>query len=73
MATIQRQQTTSGGSVAGLLNAPLPGPHVFDGWCVIMSDFLPLLLACTWWRLLVSCFIIGRPFPVLDQYSRSSH
>ncbi len=45
MATIQRKQTTSGGSVTGSLNARLPGPHVFDGWCVITSDFLPLLLA----------------------------
>ncbi len=46
MASTQKQKTAFGGSVAGLLNARLPGPHVFDGWCVITSDFLPPLLAC---------------------------
>ncbi len=33
MASIQRQQTTSGGSVAGLLNAPSLGRHASDAWC----------------------------------------
>jgi hypothetical protein len=47
MATTQRQKTTFGGSVTGLLNALSPGLRVSDGWCAIMSGFLPRLLACT--------------------------
>ena len=46
MATTQRQQTTFGGSVTGLSNAASLGPRASDGWCVTMSDFLPLLLVC---------------------------
>ncbi len=72
MAATKRRKTTSEGSVAGLSNALSPGPCVSDGWCAIMSGFRPPLLACTWSCLLVSCFINGWPFLVLDSYSKSS-
>ncbi len=53
MATIQRQQTTSGGSVTGLSSAPLPGWLVSAAWLVSMSGFQLLLLDCILWLLLV--------------------
>jgi hypothetical protein len=38
MATIQRQQTASRGSVTGLLNEPLPGLLNVDGLARIMKS-----------------------------------
>jgi hypothetical protein len=47
MVSTQKQKTVCGGSVAGSSNALSRGPRVSDGWCAIMSGFLPRLLACT--------------------------
>jgi len=59
MATTRKQKTASGGSVAGSLNALLPGQRASGAWCAIMSGFplrwLVFILSC----LPVLCFITG--------------
>src|SRR6266567_9498460 len=53
----------------GWSNARLLGPHVFDGWCVITSDFLPLLLAFIRSFSPRSCLINGLPSRVPHRLS----
>jgi len=49
MATTQKQKTASGGSVAGSLNALIPGSIARDAcWCAGRSLTLPMKPSCIW-------------------------
>jgi hypothetical protein len=61
MATIQRQQTTSGGSVTGLSSAVSPGWLAFVVWHAIMNACPKPWQVFICWRLLCSC-CIALPF-----------
>ena len=59
--------------VDGWLNARSRGQRVFDALSATTSDFQERLLVCISSSLLVSCFINGWPFLVLEHFSRSSY
>ncbi len=56
MASTQKQKTTSGGSVAGLLNAPLPGSPAFVVSVAITRAALRAVRPSSSSRQAVACF-----------------